>query len=856
MNPPASTSNESTHAREGDAAIAPGKIAVIAVHGVGDQVPFAMARSIARLLQRRALPTSAAATPYSGFTEVALDIPISEWSAYVDRAGANAGDGFDEHIRGRAFGANAWYVRSDFVKQGTIRGNETADTAFTRRALETARIADDQPERKHYGTVCVSGTRGTGTDAKAVDIYELYWADLAKKTGGIAQILAKFYQLLFHLSFLGVKTVEWAWAQQTDVRVKRRLRNVLTTQAVVDALLGGVTPVLNIVLAAMILPVLALRFPGERWVLALSLIAGAIAAGAGYYAARNKVNRARASPESSSSPALLLVPLVLAVVVALGIYLGLAEVSDPYRYALAGLYVLAQVACVALVVWITAKLADRRAASPFSAAGGTDARSWLNSVPRASLLPTLAAGAGFWWAGWHYQTAADGSLSSQLLLTVTHAAEAFLMLVNACWIVLMIAAAAMCVAGWWCLRIVPAADKATRRAIWTGKMGFLVSASLFSLVTLIAWAALVHVLKPAIPADVVYVEWLPVFGGCADATLLCKIALLNDTVGGAGYNVFLVVLFLAAAALVIAFLPSVLLESAPVLDRNANRSAALGHWLDLGLASLRIVGYALLTSLIVVVPALGVAAAFHLGFFARDYDLHGIWSSSLVAYAAGALIAPLALMVSIRTNLFGGFQRAVNIALDVDNWLSERPAENNPRGHILLRYLGLLRHIEAQGYRDVVFVTHSQGTVITADLLRFLQAAPTAATQVFVDWTKRLLTAGSPLRQLYSLRFPHWYGWCREEDSGGGDAPSPLPPPLPSAIAMGVERWFNAYRSGDYVGRYLWWRERDRKGPWAPLTITATNDRCEELCLERGAHTHYFDGSSEEVAVVIDRLVV
>ena len=850
MDPPASTSSDSTQTPDGDAAIAPDKVAVVAVHGVGDQVPFAMARSIARLLQRRAVATS---TQYSGFTEVALDIPISEWSAYGDRAAPNAGDRFGGHARGRAFGANAWYVRSDFVKQGTIRGDETADTAFTRRALETARIADDQPERKHYGTVCVSGTRGTGADAKAVDIYELYWADLAKKTGGIAQILAKFYQLLFHLSFLGVKTVEWAWAQQADERVKRRLRNVLAMQAVVDALLGGVTPVLNIVLAAMILPVLALRLPGERWVLALSLIAGAIAAGAGYYIARDKVNRAQASPESSSSPMLLLLPVMLAVVVALGAYLGLAQASDPYRYALAGLYVLAQIACVALVAWVTAKLADRRAASPFSAA---DARSWLNSVPRASLLPALAAGAGFWWAGWRYQTAADGSLSSQLLLTVTHAAEAFLMVVNACWIVLMIAAAAMCVAGWWTLRIVPMADQATRRAIWTGKMGFLVSASLFSLVTLIAWAALVRVIKPAIPADLVYVDWVPVFGGCADTTLLCKIALLNDTVGGAGYNVFLVVLFLAAAALVIAFLPSVLLESAPVLDRNAKRSASLGHWLDLGLASLRIVGYALLTSLIVVVPALGVAAALHLGFFAHDYDPHGIWSSSLVAYAAGVLIAPLALMVSIRTNLFGGFQRAVNIALDVDNWLSERPAENNPRGHILLRYLGLLRHIEAQGYRDVVFVAHSQGTVITADLLRFLHTAPTGATQAFVDWTKRLLTAGSPLRQLYSLRFPHWYGWCREEDSGEGGAPSPSPPPLPSAVAMGVQRWLNAYRSGDYVGRYLWWRERDRKGPWVPLTIAATSDHCEELCLERGAHTHYFDGSSEEVAVIIDRLVL
>ena len=259
MDPPASTSSDSTQTPDGDATIAPDKVAVVAVHGVGDQVPFAMARSIARLLQRRAIATS---TQYSGFTEVALDIPISEWSAYVDRAVPNASDRLGEHVRGRAFGANAWYVRSDFVKQGTIRGDETADTAFTRRALETARIADDQPERKHYGTVCVSGTRGTGADAKAVDIYELYWADLAKKTGGIAQILAKFYQLLFHLSFLGVKTVEWAWAQQTDERVKRRLRNVLAMQAVVDALLGGVTPVLNIVLAAMILPVLALRLPG------------------------------------------------------------------------------------------------------------------------------------------------------------------------------------------------------------------------------------------------------------------------------------------------------------------------------------------------------------------------------------------------------------------------------------------------------------------------------------------------------------------------------------------------------------------------------------------------------------------
>src|SRR6185503_1713014 len=157
---------------------------------------------------------------------------------------------------------------------------------------------------------------------------------------------------------------------------------------------------------------------------------------------------------------------------------------------------------------------------------------------------------------------------------------------------------------------------------------------------------------------------------------------------------------------------------------------------------------------------------------------------------------------------------------DVDNHLREHPRERNPRARICARYVSLLRYIckwkdpdDGRGYDAVLIVSHSQGTVITAYLLRFLNREPDAELdKLYPERAEKhipiyLLTVGCPLRQLYSLRFPHLYRWARHTDLNKWDKDDPLHIPddqFPDPQALGVAVWMNAFRSGDYVGRYLW----------------------------------------------------
>ena len=64
----------------------------------------------------------------------------------------------------------------------------------------------------------------------------------------------------------------------------------------------------------------------------------------------------------------------------------------------------------------------------------------------------------------------------------------------------------------------------------------------------------------------------------------------------------------------------------------------------------------------------------------------------------------------------------------------------------------------------------------------------------------RLLTFGSPLRQLYNRRFPLQYRWAGA-NTGYTDNET-LHGPDPDKL--GLAGWSNLYCSGDYVGRYLW----------------------------------------------------
>ena len=219
----------------------------------------------------------------------------------------------------------------------------------------------------------------------------------------------------------------------------------------------------------------------------------------------------------------------------------------------------------------------------------------------------------------------------------------------------------------------------------------------------------------------------------------------------------------------------------------------------------------------------------------------------------------------------------LDAALDVDNHFREFPRNAIPRARIVSRYVAVLKHIAAQDYDRIVIVSHSQGTVISADLLRYMKerAADEAMRgqrdEVATLWNDisgriMLVTAGCPLRQLYAARFPEMYDWvlC---DHGGTMGPL--------AADVGVGLWVNVYATGDYVGRWLWSRSArpgeypiseidDIQGreTYAPTRIDSSDWRTlmngateKDVSVGAGAHTHYFALGQIAMASIVDALI-
>lgn len=147
----------------------------------------------------------------------------------------------------------------------------------------------------------------------------------------------------------------------------------------------------------------------------------------------------------------------------------------------------------------------------------------------------------------------------------------------------------------------------------------------------------------------------------------------------------------------------------------------------------------------------------------------------------------------------------------------------------------------------MVVVAHSQGTVVAADFFRFIHA--TGRNRPGVLPPIHMFSAGSPLRQLYALRFPVLYHWVRRP------APGSTGPVGPDEEECGFARWVNAYRSGDYVGRCLWASESD-ENRWTPSEMPERlANRTAEFCIGGAAHTHYFDEGNGRIGRSVDRLV-
>ena len=80
----------------------------------------------------------------------------------------------------------------------------------------------------------------------------------------------------------------------------------------------------------------------------------------------------------------------------------------------------------------------------------------------------------------------------------------------------------------------------------------------------------------------------------------------------------------------------------------------------------------------------------------------------------------------------------------------------------------------------------------------------------------------------------------------------------------GVIEWVNAYRSGDYVGRWLWnpdegdqFFQADAKveyGPWLARPGLPQKNSTDK-CIGAGAHTHYWDKTAKAIALELDRMI-
>lgn len=731
----------------------PNRIAVIAVHGVGDPQPGDSARNIAALLQ---CASASGDERYTTFTENSLEISVS-----MDRP-----EGYTASV----------------------------DTRFSHRAMRD--VADVEKVRR-YRTFKLSGERiSPQQGAKKVDVYEMYWGDLSRGSALTIRFLSELYQILFHLASLGRKTVIAA-ARAPRNKGRIGLTALSAVHRAIEVLLPTSIPLGNLFLLVPAMALLALFIPeGARLPLAslaavMLVLGGACAL---FYFLKWRYFA------------------VVAVAAAGAAGIALVEVTTDS-------YALLACAFTALGL-ILAYSAGRILLARYR----SQVRNWATG---AALVIVLALYGSAVYSTDHPLLSQDGMLTVSVF--VLHVLFLLLQLMWLAAFVLFVAAF-----------VLPLAIRGPEgRAARTGRIGVLISSTLFFVLTILLWSSFLHQVNNMADAVMKFPLDIPLdipllysnaFCALTDPVSLgtyteCLFALTT----GAAINIFVASVGLAILLGIACVLPSAWYEAQPLCgspEQAGSATEKLRVWLDDSRVALWLI------ELILVLAWWGLALGYRPELV--QHPLIDPASESWVRIAGGLLAAFIPIAVILRGQLPKVFGVVLDIALDVSNWLKERPKHKNPRGQILYRYRALLKEVIDSGQYDrIVIVSHSQGTVITADLLRLLHELRAWPFSLEKRPEIALLTAGSPLRQLYAARFPHWYGWANN----------------PAPQSLGVETWVNIYRSGDYVGRKLW---------------DATDIRADEVAWGKpqqdvliglGAHTHYFDHTAPGPREIIDWLI-
>lgn len=850
------------------------RVAVIAMHGVADQLQGETAQQLAHLLAASGDTTAKAGGRYSDGVRdsVVLGAPLlrpaeklpevkaspEQASTLLATAVRPPSDNVENAIKPALqsttsdFQYEGWQALKDSSTGAdhqlglALTANDNANTVnadlgteFSNYLLnKAARAAGNNSPDAAYEATRIRMRRTAQDKVEQVDVHEMYWADLSRMSGSVPRIIDELFTLLFRFSRLGRDAIDqtvldaklrklptarrWAWFARFQTALDwtftallsqlfLQVFVVLTTMALIQAA-HPYAPIVHRVLAAL-LPMVAIacfyfHHPGSmprRWLAAgLSMAFTLLLVVTPY-------------------PVLLGIS-VLGLLSALCIYgLNVAEQRFP-KIRVSGLMFLA----ITLAVMVVEAM---RLATGDGMHGGE--QMWLQAAMRT--LEILLIGVVLWW-----------------------------------FVVPLI------MLGWLLLgAMMIHKDPPRRSAVITGQLAVFVSLTVFLTLAMAVWAVLTDAATSG-PVDTLYQPLF--FGEGAPSAWLNgdSFLLLRKQKSTQAFAIVATLPAILAVYLLIMLIPSVLTE---VFPGNHNINArALGRWLSRGYAGLDH------TIRLIVAVAVPVGILFGtLIFLNRIHRFPEVWFGELtlqIEAFSQSILSPLMLSATTATAVFVAFgsllsrylpwlRLPLDVALDVDNHFREFPRRAIPRTRIFSRYVALLEHLVAEGYDDIVIVAHSQGGVITAELLRYLHYRAASANnpeeRVARLWQGlegkvSLLTAGCPLRQLYAARFPAQYAWVHEQAASPHSSAAAATIP-PSCAALGVQRWINLYKSGDYVGRWLWSPAATAQELDAAILYDTSalpphyQHRQLDVCLGSGAHTHYFDVDQRHMAQWIDAII-
>ena len=839
------------------------RVAIIAVHGVADQKPGETARALADLLIVSSAGAAAPGARYrlEGAGELGLQVTALPSSEPARRALPAGPRGAAASLPARL--AKAWRqsLGSDLHRQSPatqVKGAPAlpeqpqlsdADVELTDFLLAES-VRNEMPAAV-YDTDRLTLQRDDGGAGQPVHVYEMYWADLSRLAGNVPRILTELFTLIFRLSQLGRDTVAAAARQfKRPGGPSRRWHGLDLTQAALDWLFSRV-------LAQLMLQLLI--------VVAIMVPLGAVLKVEGLAGQIQQVLR-------------FLLPMLLLFY---GLYrrdrstpvLAMAAAGLAWLlFALAASWAVALVWLALLALFTDWLLGICDARFPMTQLAGR--------VIGAVVLATVL-GSALWFVPEPPAAAMAHADLTPFVLGALRAMEFLLLAVVVCWILIGLLLVAWLVLGYLCARGYPA-----RATVATGRLGLFVSMAFFLTLVMASWALLEPLLLSSV-ADLRYAPAIFSPDHQAGLTMAAECFLeerYKNTTETFSIVVLLVLLILLY--LVGGMLPAVLAELKVVTEDGL----PLGRWLtrtyrylDLVLAGLVTLSVAF-AAMVVINLALSRLHVDPLPDLRMALDEIQRWSQDFLGpltlvVAAASATATLMVLGGLLSRYVPGLRAPLDVALDVDNHFREFPRRGIPRSRIFSRYAALLRHLSDQGYERIVIVAHSQGTVLSAEFLRYLKARAGhegdvgEAALLGRDLAGRvhLLTAGCPLRQLYASRFPVLYPWVlRQQQLAGRTAVGP------TAQGIGVQRWINAYTTGDYVGRWLWSREPLPASDTSATIIDALARPCDvyepaldntawraratrepqlDVCLGAGAHTHYFEPDQAMVAALVDSLV-